>query len=71
MTSPAAVLNADQAKRHIAEVWDGSIVPTLSQYIQIPNKSPAFDPDWKANGHMDRAVELIAALVPGPQAARA
>ena len=47
MTSPAA-LNADQAKRHIAEVWDGSIVPTLSQYIQIPNKSPAFDPDWKA-----------------------
>jgi acetylornithine deacetylase/succinyl-diaminopimelate desuccinylase-like protein len=58
MTPPAA-LNADQAKRHIAEVWDGSIVPTLSQYIQIPNKSPAFDPDWKANGHMDRAVDLV------------
>jgi acetylornithine deacetylase/succinyl-diaminopimelate desuccinylase-like protein len=60
MSPPAAALDVDQAKRHVAEVWDASIVPTLSQYIQIPNKSPAFDPEWKAHGHMDRAVELIA-----------
>src|SRR5215213_3799570 len=61
MSPPAAVtLDVDQAKRHVAEVWDASIVPTLSRYIQIPNKSPAFDPEWKAHGHMDRAVELIA-----------
>jgi acetylornithine deacetylase/succinyl-diaminopimelate desuccinylase-like protein len=47
-------------QRQLGEVWDGSIVPTLSEYVRIPNKSPAFDPEWKARGHMDRAVELIA-----------
>ena len=39
--------------------WDASIVPTLCDYIRIPNKSPMFDPDWAANGHMQRAVELL------------
>jgi len=34
-------------------------VPTLVEYIRIPNKSPAFDPDWAAHGHMDKAVALF------------
>jgi acetylornithine deacetylase/succinyl-diaminopimelate desuccinylase-like protein len=37
-----------------------SIVPTLFDYIRIPNKSPAFDADWRAHGHMARAVSLLA-----------
>jgi acetylornithine deacetylase/succinyl-diaminopimelate desuccinylase-like protein len=44
----------------IEDVWNGSIVPTLEDYIRIPNKSPAFDPEWEAHGHMRRAVALIA-----------
>jgi acetylornithine deacetylase/succinyl-diaminopimelate desuccinylase-like protein len=48
-------------RRQIGEVWDGAILPAISEYIRIPNKSPAFDPEWKAHGHMDRAVEQIAA----------
>jgi acetylornithine deacetylase/succinyl-diaminopimelate desuccinylase-like protein len=47
-------------QRQLGEVWDSSILPALSDYVRIPNKSPAFDPEWKARGHMDRAVELIA-----------
>lgn len=43
---------------HCASTWDG-LVPTLSEYIAIPNVSEDFDPDWRANGHMHRAVELI------------
>jgi acetylornithine deacetylase/succinyl-diaminopimelate desuccinylase-like protein len=43
----------------VNERWDNSIAPTLEDYIRIPNKSPAFDPDWEANGHMTRAVELL------------
>ena len=39
--------------------WDRSITPSLIDYIRIPNKSPAFDPDWKKNGYMDEAVTLI------------
>ena len=44
----------------IGEVWDSSIVPSLVEYIKIPNKSPLFDPDWAANGYMEDAVSLIA-----------
>jgi acetylornithine deacetylase/succinyl-diaminopimelate desuccinylase-like protein len=37
-----------------------SILPTLIEYIRIPNKSPSFDPAWRENGHMQRAVSLCA-----------
>ncbi|MBU6474273.1 MAG: M20/M25/M40 family metallo-hydrolase, partial [Alphaproteobacteria bacterium] len=47
-------------KSFIAKTWDNEIVPTLVDYIRIPNKSPAFDPEWKAHGHMDAAVKLLA-----------
>jgi acetylornithine deacetylase/succinyl-diaminopimelate desuccinylase-like protein len=52
--------------------WDGDIVPQLIEYIRIPNKSPMFDKDWQANGHMDAAVRLMeswakAQSIPGLQ----
>ncbi len=37
------------------------MIPTLVEYIRIPNKSPAFDKDWEAHGHMDKAVDLLVA----------
>jgi len=40
--------------------WTESIVPQLAEYVRIPNKSPMFDADWDAHGHMDRAAELLA-----------
>ena len=43
---------------HCDATWDG-VVPLLQDYIAIPNVSPVFDPQWKSNGHMDRAVALI------------
>ena len=43
----------------IAELFEDSIVPTLVEYIRIPNKSPHFDAEWAAKGHMDQAVALI------------
>ena len=50
----------DASRDFIGATWDGEIVPALEQYIRIPNKSPVFDPDWEAHGHMDRAASLIA-----------
>ena len=41
---------------HVNRLWDESIVPELKEYIRIPNKSVAFDPEWAAHGHMDRVV---------------
>ncbi len=42
------------------QIWEKEILPELERYIRIPNKSPAFDPDWVKNGHMEKAVKLVA-----------
>ncbi|GIW45754.1 MAG: succinyl-diaminopimelate desuccinylase [Candidatus Binatia bacterium] len=42
------------------EFWQDAILPTLCDYIRIPNQSPAFDPEWQRNGLLDQAVDLVA-----------
>jgi len=42
-------------------VWDDEIILALIDYIRIPNKSPAFDPDWEKNGYMEQVVAMFAA----------
>jgi acetylornithine deacetylase/succinyl-diaminopimelate desuccinylase-like protein len=49
-----------QLTTYIDGFWDRAILPTLQEYIRIPNESPLFDPDWQAHGHMQRAVALVA-----------
>jgi acetylornithine deacetylase/succinyl-diaminopimelate desuccinylase-like protein len=51
---------SEQSREWVEQRFAQSIVPTLQKYIAIPNKSPAFDAQWKQAGHMDRAVELLA-----------
>lgn len=53
-------MNPDDLKKHIYNFWDSKIIPTLVDYIKIPNKSPSFDPDWEKHGHMDRVLDLAA-----------
>ena len=45
----------------VGDLWDGEIVPQLTEYIRIPNKSPMFDADWASHGYMDQAVALMEA----------
>lgn len=51
-------MDSQHLTRHIAAAWRDSVIPRLVDYITIPAKSPLFDPDWAAHGHIDRAVEL-------------
>ena len=44
----------------IAQFWNDSIVPCLTEYIRIPAKSPHFDKAWAKHGYIDAAVELAA-----------
>jgi len=53
-------MDSTKALERIEHVWDESIVPAITDYIRIPNRSPHFDPGWQAAGHMARAVQLIA-----------
>jgi acetylornithine deacetylase/succinyl-diaminopimelate desuccinylase-like protein len=50
----------DRSAQFIDREYDDSILPTLIEYIRIPNKSPHFDPAWREHGHMQRAVTLCA-----------
>ncbi|MEK7613898.1 MAG: M20/M25/M40 family metallo-hydrolase [Patescibacteria group bacterium] len=47
-------------KDTVSEYWEREGLPTLIEFGKIPNVSPAFDKEWKKNGHMDRAVEFLA-----------
>ena len=44
----------------VTSAWRDSILDRLQEYVRIPNKSPAFDPDWERHGYMDQAIELMA-----------
>jgi acetylornithine deacetylase/succinyl-diaminopimelate desuccinylase-like protein len=46
-------------KHFVNRVWDEEILPELTEYIRIPNKSPSFDPKWVEHGHMEKAVALM------------
>lgn len=53
-------MDTDTLKQFSADTWDRHIIPALQDYIRIPAKSPNFDADWEANGHIEKAVQLAA-----------
>jgi len=69
---PNLPLQADEASAlgdFAARVWDEEIVPALIDYIAIPAKSPMFDADWAANGHIEKVLTQAAAWVEGQKVA--
>ena len=53
------MLDTGKLKGFVDQCWGDEIVPTLVEYIKIPNKSPAFDPEWAARGFMEEAVAMF------------
>ncbi len=52
-------MDIERLKTFVDSIWDDAVVPTLVDYIRIPNKSPAFDPEWEKHGYMRDAVALL------------
>ena len=52
-------MNAQKTADFMEGLWEDEIIPALTDYIRIPAKSPAFDPGWEKNGHMQKAVALF------------
>lgn len=44
----------------IEREWQEDILPSLCDYIKIPNKSPLFDAKWQEHGYMEQAVSHVA-----------
>src|SRR6266851_6805403 len=53
------MIDVARTREFVDQCWGDEIVPTLVEYVRIPNKSPSFDPDWSAHGYMDEAVALF------------
>ncbi len=53
------VSRAEAVLSHARQVWATSILPSLCDYIRIPNVSKVFDDQWAEHGYMAEAVELI------------
>lgn len=59
-SAPHSGLDPAALRAFVDDTWDREIVPALTDYIAVPAKSPAFDAEWAAHGHIDRVVEEAA-----------
>jgi len=58
-SASATTLDKSKAETLIERAWEQEILPTITEYIRIPNKSPHFDAKWQESGHMKKAADLI------------
>jgi acetylornithine deacetylase/succinyl-diaminopimelate desuccinylase-like protein len=52
-------MDENRIRSFVERLWDDQVVPTLCEYVRIPNKSPAFDPEWEQHGFMEQAARLL------------
>jgi acetylornithine deacetylase/succinyl-diaminopimelate desuccinylase-like protein len=64
---PPTSLDALRLQQQVDGHWQQAIVPALQRYIEVPAKSPAFDPDWAAHGLLDRVLQSAADWVQAQQ----
>lgn len=70
MSGSEVVMDTQSVYADVSRVWDDDLVGQLSQYVEIPAKSPAFDANWASTGLLDVVVQraadwVIAQQVPG------
>src|SRR5690606_27863255 len=57
---PSLPLDPQALQSHVDAAWSGTIIPELQRYIEVPAKSPAFDPDWATHGLLERVLQSAA-----------
>ena len=60
---PASLLDSARALSQVTRQWDEDIVKQITDYIEIPAKSPGFDADWAQHGYIDTVMRNAAAWV--------
>jgi len=63
MNAPVPMLDTAQVLSSVSQAWDDDLVGQLSDYIEIPAKSPAFDANWAQAGYLNLVVERTAAWI--------
>ena len=52
-------LDFDAIHSWVDEQWENHALGSLSDFIEIPALSPAFDEDWASNGYLDDTIDLF------------
>ncbi len=60
---PTSTLNPSEALAQVSAQWDNDLVRQLTDYIQVPAKSPSFDPDWVRHGYIETVMRNAASWV--------
>src|SRR6185312_12089186 len=60
---PPSTLNPADALAQVSAQWDNDLVGQLTDYIQIPAKSPSFDPDWARHEYLETVMRNAATWV--------
>jgi acetylornithine deacetylase/succinyl-diaminopimelate desuccinylase-like protein len=60
---PGGLLDPATTLDQVTRQWDGDIVRQLTEYIAIPAKSPAFDPQWAQHGYIETVARNAATWV--------
>jgi len=63
MNAPVPMLDTAQVLSSVSHAWDKDLVGQLSDYIEIPAKSPAFDANWAQAGYLDKVIERTSAWI--------
>ena len=63
MNAPVPMLDTAQVLSSVTRAWDDDLVGQISEYIEIPAKSPAFDANWAQAGYLNQVVERTAAWI--------
>ena len=72
MNARIPVLDTAQMLSDVSRSWDEDIVQRLHDYVEVPAKSPSFDPQWAQHGLLHRVLHdaadwVRAQRVPGLQ----
>ena len=52
-------MDKNQTCKDIDTYWDSWFVPGLSDFVRCPNLSELFDPEYKTNGNLQKAMALV------------
>ena len=52
-------MDAKKTADYVQREWNDNVIPSLMDFVRIPNVSPAFDQEWDTNGFQMQAFDLV------------
>lgn len=52
-------MDKNSFRKYVERFFTSTTLPTLMNFVRIPNLSPSYDPEWQTNGLLTKAANLI------------